>query len=167
MKEGALLKVTGEVCKSGTLLARPLAVSAGLLLSLGLSGCSALKVTGPDNGFIETLQGAPFHERFKQTAERTFYVEEMGNGFSSHEKLEPFFLKKADALCHGSVARTLYKFGRRYPDGRLPDIRMEECFTGSFCQGTHARFPLVFGVVECKGGDSAEALPQGGQSLKQ
>jgi hypothetical protein len=111
-----------------------------------IQGCA----TGPDQYNLATATGkSAFHERHTQIAENRFYIEELGNGFSNHENMEVLFKLKADQLCTSGVASLKISRGTRYPDGKLPDVVMEGCYSGGLCNARHARFPLVFGFAEC------------------
>lgn len=115
-----------------------------------LSGCAGTRFDGPDTMSFSSMTGnAPFRERFQQTSPTTFYIEELGNGFSDHETMEKFFVKKATDLCGGEVKSMNPLRGRHFPDARLPDNILKSCVSGGFCNRTHANSPLVFGTVEC------------------
>jgi len=116
------------------------------LLAILLASCASKF----DQFSISALaSNKPFLERHKQVAANKYYIEEMGNGFSDHQALEPFFTKKAEELCTTGVLSMQQHRGTRFPNGRLDDIVMETCFTGGWCNATLARFPLVYGTVEC------------------
>jgi hypothetical protein len=125
-------------------------ISSLVILVILVSGCAGMRFDGPDTMSFSTMTGnAPFHERFQQTSPTTFYLEELGNGFSDHETMERFFVQKATDLCGGEVKFMKQLRGRRFPDARLSDNILESCVYGKFCNRSHANFPLVFGTVEC------------------
>jgi hypothetical protein len=104
----------------------------------------------PEGGASAYVGNAPFAERFAKTGERTYYIEVLGNNAASHYTLFTFFQKKADELCKGNTESSNHSFGNRFPNGRLPDIRLESCMSGGFCNRTQASWPLVYGTVQCK-----------------
>jgi hypothetical protein len=110
-----------------------------------LGGCAL-----PEGGASAYVGNAPFAERFAKVAERTYYIEVLGNNLASHQTLLAFFQKKADELCKGNYESRNYSYGNRFPNGRLPDIRLDSCISGGFCNRTQAAWPLVYGTVQCK-----------------
>lgn len=101
---------------------------------------------------------APLVVEDKQIGPGAYYIEVLGNGFSSRDMLSRFFADRARTLCGGEPKHISVQQGRLYPNARLPRVRDRNpgCFEdGGFCQGSVAIFPLVFGEVYCT--DSAVA----------
>jgi len=109
-----------------------------------LTACSTV-----DFGMESRVNNAPQLLRHKQTSQKTYYIESLGSGFSKRSMLANFFEVRAKELCVSGVKNTEMHNGNRYPDGKLPDVRMNSCFEGSFCQADYAGFPLVYGTVNC------------------
>jgi hypothetical protein len=120
--------------------------SLTLALALLLAGCGTMG----ENGISSLVGSAPGIQRAVQTNPNTYYVEVLGNNFSSWEKLQPFFEKKAEELCGGKPEASRPRNGNRFPHGKLPEIRIQSCIDGGFCNRTQASFPLVYGEVVCQ-----------------
>ncbi len=114
------------------------------IISLLLAACQTV-----DFGASSYMGQSPLQLRHIQTSASTYYIESRGNGFSNYEMLTTFFLQRAKELCNGDPKTVNIKQGQTVPNGKLPDIRIASCYTGGFCQGDQAAFPLIFGEVEC------------------
>jgi hypothetical protein len=113
-------------------------VSLGLLVS----GCA-------DFGARSFTGQAPLALREKELSPGVYYIEAQGNGWSKFEMLTKFTKDRARLLCGGEPKSIELQPGRTVPDGKLPGIRIDSCYTHGFCPGDQAGFPLVYGNIIC------------------